>query len=83
MTDPTPKRKLLTREQVIDALRAEVAENGLSVTARKYELSPSQVSDVSRGTAKLSERMYTRMKYVLHELFEKTEEVEASDELAP
>jgi 3-hydroxyisobutyrate dehydrogenase-like beta-hydroxyacid dehydrogenase len=78
MTDTPTKRVLLTREQVIDALRSEVEANGLSVTARKYGISPQQVSDVVRGAAKLSERMYTRMKYVLHELFER--EMEAADD---
>jgi hypothetical protein len=74
MTDTPTKRVLLTREQVIDALRSEVEANGLSVTARKYGLSPQQVSDVTRGAARLSERMWKRLRYQRFELFERTEE---------
>lgn len=81
MTDATTKRILLTREQVVDALRSEVDANGLSVTARKYGLSPQQVSDVSRGSARLSERMWKKLRWRRFELFEKIEELEASDEL--
>jgi hypothetical protein len=74
MTDTPTKRVLLTREQVIDALRSEVEANGLSVTARKYGISPQQVSDVVRGAARLSERMWKRLRYQRFELFERTEE---------
>lgn len=74
MTEPSTKRVLLTREQVVDALRAEVESNGLSVTARKYGLSPSQVNDVIRGAARLSERMWRKLRYERFELFEKIEE---------
>lgn len=73
MTDPTTKRVLLTREQVVDALRSEVEANGLSVTARKYGLSPSQVNDVIRGAARLSERMWRKLRYERFELFERAE----------
>jgi hypothetical protein len=82
MTDPTPKRQLLTRDQVIEALRAEVTEHGLSVTARKSELSAQQISDVLRGAARLSERMWKKLRWRRFELFEKIEEMEGSDEVA-
>lgn len=75
MTDTQQtKRKLLTREQVVDALRAECEEHGLSATARRYGLSPQQVNDVSRGNARLTERMWTHLGYVLREFFEKAGE---------
>lgn len=71
---PKPQRVLLTRDQVVDALRAEVAANGLSNTARKYTLSPQQVSDVCRGRATLTRRMWTMLRFRLHEFFEKVGE---------
>lgn len=78
-----PRRRrprLLTRDQVLAALRQEVlaagngGPGGLTATAKKYGVSVSQLSDVLRGSAKLSERLYTKLNYILHEFFEKRED---------
>lgn len=76
MTDPTPSRKLLTREQVIEALRKEVesaGQGGMTATAKRYGLSVQQVSDVLNGRARLTERMWTRLQYVAYTFFAKLE----------
>jgi len=74
VTDQSPTRRLLTREQVIAALRQERDDHGLTATADKYDLAPQQIADVLAGRAKLSKRMVEKMSYKLHEFFEKVGE---------
>lgn len=75
MTDIKPSRRLpaglLTRDQVLSALRQERAMLGLSKTADKYAISPQQLNDVLAGRANLSKRMAERMSYLLWTLYEK------------
>jgi len=46
---------------------------GLTAVAKRYELSPQQIADVLAipPRAKLSRRMYTKLRYRLWEFFEK------------
>ena len=77
MTDQQPVRpRLLTRLQVICALREERGMRGLAATAERYGLSPQQVADVLSypPRTKLSRRMWTALGYKLHEFFEKVKE---------
>lgn len=76
MTEPTPSRKLLTREQVIEALRKEVesaGQGGMTATAKRYGLSVQQVSDVLKGRARLTQRMWEKLEYRYWEFFERME----------
>lgn len=57
---------------MIAALRAERERDGLTQTARRYGLQVQQVADVLAGRAKLSRRMWTALKYKMHEFFERT-----------
>jgi hypothetical protein len=59
---------------VIAKLREERGMEGLTKTARRYDLAPQQVADVLAGRAKLSRRMYTHLRYRLHEFFERMAE---------
>lgn len=77
MNDPRPTRpRLLTREQVLAALREEREREGLTRTAERYGLAVQQISDVLAvpPRTKLSRRMWTRLGYRLHEFFEKKED---------
>lgn len=81
MTDPTPsstsspptspRRALLTRAQVLATLRDEVSLHGLSNTARKYDLTPQQVWNVTQGGRRMTKAVYTKLNYVMYELFER------------
>lgn len=80
MTDTTSNLsvapRLLTRQQVLDALRAEVAATSLTETARKYStaqdtLAPQQVADVLAGRANLSKRMLRLLRLKLVEFYQK------------
>ena len=81
MTDSQPirtglplPRHLLTRAEVIQKLREERGLNGLTKTAEKYDISPQQIADILAGRAAMSKRVYTRLKYKLHEYFERLPE---------
>lgn len=85
MTDPTPsptsspasaspRRALLTRAQVLAALREEVSLHGLSNTARKYDLTPQQVWNVAQGGRRMTKAVYTKLNYVMYELFERKDQ---------
>jgi hypothetical protein len=72
MPDRTPiPRNLETEQQVLDALQKEIDSSSLTATAAKYELKPSQISDVLAGRAGLSKRMTERMRLKLHKLYER------------
>ena len=72
MPDRTPiPRNLETEQQVLDALQKEIDSSSLTATAAKYDLKPSQISDVLAGRAGLSKRMTERMKLKLHKLYER------------
>lgn len=68
-----PPPQLLTRQQVVAVLREERARLGLAAVSRRYDISPQQIVDVLAGRANLSKRMYTKMRWVMHELFERTD----------
>jgi hypothetical protein len=71
-SSPSPRR-LLTRDQVLSALRKERAFLGLTKTADKYGLRAQQICDVlsEPPRAKLSKRMAERLSYKLYEMYEK------------
>lgn len=74
MADSAPaRRRLLTRDQVIAALRKERGEKGLVKTAEEYGLPPSQLCDVLSvpPRARLSKRMVEALRYKLWEFYEK------------
>lgn len=72
MPDRTPiPRNLETEQQVLDALQKEIDSSSLTATAAKYDLKPSQLSDVLAGRANLSRRMTERMRLKLHKLYER------------
>lgn len=68
--------RLLTRQQVLAALAAEVAATSLTETAKKYStsadiLAPQQLSDVLVGRANLSKRMLRLLKLRLVEFYQR------------
>lgn len=75
-----PRRRLLTRQQVISALREERQQSGLVVTAEKYGIKPSQLADIIAlpPRARLSRRVWESANYVMYELFEKKAEQAAA-----
>lgn len=82
--NPSDRRpRLLTREQVLSVLREEVAaagtsaggQGGLTATAKKYNLSVQQMSDVLAGRSGLSKRVVERLQYKLHSFYERTGDV--------
>lgn len=74
-TKPTrsPHRRLLTRDQVLAALRQERGMLGLTATAEKYGLKPSQVCDVLAipPRANLSKKMAEALSFQLVEMYRK------------
>lgn len=64
-----PRRRLLTRDQVLAALRAERGLHGLTKTAEKYGLAPQQICDCLAGRCRLSKRMAERLSYELIEMY--------------
>ncbi len=70
----TSNPHLLTRDEVLAALRREREKDGLTVVARRYKISPQQLCDCLQGRASLSKRMVKRLKYRLRELYEKVED---------
>ena len=75
----SPRRALLTRAQVLAGLREEVSLHGLSNTARKYDLTPQQVWNVTQGGRRMTKAVYAKLNYVMYELFER--KGDKSDEL--
>jgi hypothetical protein len=75
-TDPTcplSPRHLLTREQVLAALREERGMHGLTVTANRYSIPVQQLCDVLSipSRKKLSKKMLEALKIKLWEFYEK------------
>lgn len=66
--------RLLTREQVLAALREEREREGLTRTAARYEVQPQQLCDLLAGRTKLSARLLEHFRYVAHTFYEKKEE---------
>ena len=64
-----PCRRLLTRDQVLAALRAERGLHGLTATASRYQIAPQQLCDILAGRAGLSKRVAARLRYELVELY--------------
>jgi hypothetical protein len=64
-------RSLQTKQQVIVALQAEVDAASLTAIALMYEIAPQQLSDILRGRANLSKRALGKLRYKLHEFYEK------------
>ena len=77
MTDSSasspPPRRLLTRAQVLAALRREREDTGLSATARRYGISPQQLWNVLEQSAPMSKRMLRKCKYRVWEFLERVE----------
>jgi len=75
-SQPPSLDRLLTRAQVIEELRKERGMLGLTAVAKRYELSPQQIADVLAipPRARLSRRMYTKLRWKLWELFERLPE---------
>ena len=65
------KHRLLTRVEVLAALRTERIEEGLTETARKYSIKPQQLCDVLAGRSKLSKRMAARLSLKIWTFYEK------------
>lgn len=70
-----PRRQLLTLAQVLACLRAERDEHGLSVTARRYGISPQSLWN-ALDSGKLSKGMVERLGWKIWELYEKKEGTE-------
>lgn len=66
------KPKLLTEEEVLDALQKEVEFTSLTAVAKKYGLAASQISDVLSNRASLSKRMSEYLGYKLKKFYERT-----------
>lgn len=82
MTDQSRQRpRLLTREQVLAALREERERGGLTRTAEHLGIKPQQICDLLAvpPRTKLSKRMWTQMGYKMHEFFEKLDEGKNAD----
>lgn len=76
-TSPTAARRLLTREQVLSALRQEVqsgGQGGLTATAHRYGLSAQQLNDILVGRSNLSKRVVAKLRLRLHQFYEKLED---------
>jgi len=76
MPDATPQRRLLTREQVVSALRAERERDGLTATARRYGLQVQQLCDLLADPprTKLSSRMVEKLALIVHTFYERKEQ---------
>jgi putative SOS response-associated peptidase YedK len=66
-----PSPTLATRDEVLAWLRAQIADSSLTEVALRYDLSPSQISDVVNGRANLSRRMLGRLRWKLIEFYQK------------
>jgi hypothetical protein len=62
---------LLTRDQVMAALNAEIAASSLTEVARRYALSPQEISNVRAGRAGFSKRILARLRLRLREFYER------------
>ena len=60
-TRPSPT--LATRDEVLAWLSAQIADSSLTEVALRYDLSPSQISDVVNGRANLSKRMLGKLSW--------------------
>lgn len=76
MNHPTPKPRLLTRDQVLSCLRREREQDGLAAVARRYGVKASQICDCLSvpPRASLSKKMIAAMSFRSWELYEKVEE---------
>lgn len=69
---PAASVRLLTRSQVIAMLQHEVKQGSLTETAKKYEISPQQLSDIIKGRAGLSKRVLDKLRLRAHEFYERS-----------
>ena len=60
---PRPSPTLATRDEVLAWLSAQIADSSLTEVALRYDLSPSQISDVVNGRANLSKRMLGKLSW--------------------
>lgn len=68
---PPAISKLLTRAQVIERIKLDIAMSSLTEVAARHDISPQQLSDVCHGRASLSKKMLAKLSYKLWEYFEK------------
>lgn len=86
MTDPThpapkpqpsapasfsPASPLMTREEVLAALREEVSRSTQAAVAAKYSISPTQLNDILRERGNLSKRALGKLRWELIRLYRK------------
>ena len=77
LATPRPSSTLATRDEVLAWLRAQIADSSLTEVALRYDLSPSQISDVVNGRANLSKRMLARLRWELVTFYRKLGKAEA------
>lgn len=68
---PPPCSQLLTKPQIIQKLKSEIALTSLTDTAEKYHIKPQQLSDIMYGRANLSKKALAKLKWKLWEFYEK------------
>lgn len=88
MTKPSPVRpiaraiptvaapaisKLLTRAQVIERIKLDIAKSSLTEVAARHEMSPQQLSDIVYLRANLSKKALEKLFWRKWEFFEKVE----------
>src|SRR5271168_3706037 len=67
---PPPCSQLLTKQQMVARIKDEIVENSLTATANKYDLKPSQMSDVIYGRANLSKKMLAKLGAKMFEFYQ-------------
>lgn len=68
---PPSIARLLTRAQVIERIKLDMAKSSLTEVAARHEISPQQLSDLCYGRANLSKKMLAKLSYRLWEFYEK------------
>lgn len=72
-TKPALPPRLLTRDEVIQELVREIDADTLTVVSKRYDVSPSQLSDIRYGRANLSKRVLKQLRIRIHTYYEKVE----------
>jgi hypothetical protein len=67
---PPPCTTLLTKPQMIERIKDEIVETSLTATAQRYNLKPSQLSDVIYGRANLSKKMLAKLNVRMFEFYQ-------------
>lgn len=67
---PPPCSQLLTKSQMVSRIKSEIDQTSLTATATKYDLKPSQLSDVVYGRANLSKKMLAKLNVRMFEFYE-------------